>query len=105
MADRKIVTDTLEYDLNLDGMSLSEVIGALADYDARFDNCRFYTEPYGYDGGYNLQILYDRPENDKEFEERRQKEEMFKEKKKKSGLTKEAKERKEYERLKKKFGV
>jgi hypothetical protein len=64
----------------------------------------FCFEHYGYDGGMDLTLRERRLENDAEFNARIKAETKQKERLAKTKKTKLEEERKEYERLKKKFG-
>lgn len=61
-------------------------------------------EPYGYDGGLDFFVRVFRQENDQEYNKRIKKEQAERDRKNKVELDKETRERKEYERLAKKFG-
>ena len=79
---------------------LNSIILGAPDGSCNFRICKEY---YGYDGGFDLLILYDRPETDKEYELRIKKEEKEKQDIKLKKAIKKEKELKELERLKKKY--
>ena len=66
-------------------------------------NFRICKEYYGYEGGFDLLVVCDRPETDKEYELRIKKEEKEKQDIKLKKAIKKEKELKELERLKKKY--
>ena len=79
---------------------LNGIILGAPDGSCNFRICKEY---YGYEGGFDLLILYDRPETDEEYELRINKEEKEKQDRKLKEAIKKEKELKELERLKKKY--
>lgn len=61
------------------------------------------TEPYGYDGAYETVLRFNRTETKKETQKRLFRELRLKKERSAKKVAKEAKDRREYERLKKKF--
>lgn len=113
MADRKLVLDRND-DFSfeeMDGMTPLELVTLFATKAEHYEHeiangylVEFTVEPYGYDGGVETMFSVYRLENDKEYEVRKNKERVASEKSKIARVAKEEKERREYERLKKKFG-
>ena len=105
---KKMITEK-SHDISddIDGLSfekledfLNSIILGAPDGSCNFRICKEY---YGYEGGFDLLILYDRPETDKEYELRIKKEEKEKQDRKRKEVIKKEKELKELERLKKKY--
>ena len=98
------------YDIDFEYKTLTEVVaklqGIVAEYSGLgFTNIRFDTEYDRYESQSPYTVVVgDRLENDKEFEKRKKKIAKEKEAKRIAAITKEEQDRKEYERLKKKFG-
>lgn len=96
------------YDLDLydifDGRYIDDSINLLHDLKVSYPNTlKFNTTWAGYDGGACVQIYEERLETDKEYVDRLKVEEKERAIIKKNKAKKEEKDRKEYERLKKKF--
>jgi hypothetical protein len=109
MKQRKEVTVTIEscvslYDI-LDCKTPDEVIQKMEEFKEAYQDRKigFGVEHYGYDGGLEIVLQETRLETDKEYD-RRIKAEQKEEERLKAAMAKtDEKERKEYERLKKKF--
>jgi hypothetical protein len=111
MNERKEVTETLNisvslYDI-LDCNTPDEVIRVMEEYKQRYQDRKisFGIQSYGYDGGVEVILLETRPETDREYNKRIKAEQKEEERMKAAWAKTEEKERKEYERLKKKYGV
>lgn len=108
MSERKTITTCIK-DVSLheilDGMSPADIIDKMTTianaYSGRF--IFFRLQGYGYDGAFDLQLYEKRLETDKEYQKRLDAEAAITNKTRAAKLKKEEKERKEYERLKKKF--
>jgi len=89
----------------LDQKTPEEVIDVMQSYIESYKgrDVYFTVEPYGYDGGIQLELWERRLETDEEFEKRIAKEAVAKAKEKKAKAAKREKELAEYQRLKKKF--
>lgn len=107
-AKRKEITVKLGtesfYDI-LDQKTPQQVIAEMQELDLRYEGRKisFNVEPYGYDGGIELEVYEHRLENDKEFAKRREAEAKDREKEKLRKRTNLEKEFAEYQRLQKKF--
>lgn len=107
--NRKIVTEKLGvesfYDI-LDQKTPQEVIERMNELAREYSgrHISFNVEPYGYDGGVDLELWEHRPETDEEYEARIDKELSDEARREKNRAAKEAKELAEYNRLKAKFG-
>jgi hypothetical protein len=109
MKERKEVTVTIEscvslYDI-LDYNTPDEVIQKMEEYKRAYQDrkIKFDVQTYGHDGGVEIVLKETRLETDKEYD-RRIKAEQKEEERLKAAMAKtDEKERKEYERLKKKF--
>ena len=113
MHDRILILDKKDsFDVGkLDGLTPSEIVNEFRKIEEWYEyeisqshQVKFHVESYGYDGGVDLFFGVYRFENDKEYADRTEKERRDTEKKKATEKSNEAKERREYERLKKKFG-
>lgn len=111
MSERREVTVTLDrsvslYDI-LDCNTPDEVIQVMEEYKQRYQGRKinFGVQSYGYDGGVEVVILETRPETDREYDKRIKAEQKEQERMKAAKAKSVEKERKEYERLKKKFGA
>jgi hypothetical protein len=105
MTERKIVDVKVDYHVDFDDIiddkTPDEIIEAAVMFKQIYKGRDIYfaTEIYGYDGGKTLTLRERRLETDQELEQRI----FYEEKVKKIERATLAKERKEYERLKKKF--
>lgn len=109
MKQRKEVTVTIENCVSvldiLEGLTPDGVIQKMEEFKEAYQdrNIRFGVEYYGHDGGVEIVLQETRLETDKEYD-RRIKAEQKEEERLKAAMAKtDEKERKEYERLKKKF--
>ena len=109
MSKRKILdvrlSDHSLYDL-LDGRSLDDVGLELHRLKCQFEgrDVYFSLQPYGYDGGVDLELRERRLETDAEFEKRQAANKKARDKKRLADAAKKDKEYAEFLRLKKKFG-
>ena len=101
------VNDYIDFYDVLEDKTPDQVVEEMKYYQEHYAgrDVYFYIQSYGYDGGKELRLRERRLENDKEFNKRIADEKKVQARVKESKLLKEAKERKEYERLKKKFGA
>jgi len=105
---KKMVTETSSGILDdIDNMSFENVKKFLDDFVTSSPegstNFRLSTD-YNFGDWLSLNMKFDRPETDSEFQVRIKKEQKEEEKKKEAEEKKKERELKEYERLKKKFG-
>lgn len=110
MQNKKIITDIIRTFVSLESILGSgtpdDIIHTMEELklDYRGRDIFFEYESYGYDGGVEIRLAERRFETDVEYNRRMKVEEKQAAADSKAKLAKEAKERKEYERLKKKFG-
>ena len=109
--DRKEITEMLTGLRDLDGTMLCDVGRKMADYESMIVDRGGIAgsgfidfESYGYALGVEITIKYKRLETDVEYKRRLKSESVIREKKKALKVKKDEKDRKEFERLKKKFG-
>jgi hypothetical protein len=109
MKQRKEVTVTIESCVSLcdilDGLTPDGVIRKMEEFKEVYQDrkIKFDVQYYGHDGGVEIVLQETRLETDKEYD-RRIKAEQKEEERLKAAMAKtDEKERKEYERLKKKF--
>lgn len=80
---------------------MKEIISAMGAIDG---TAVFLYDYYGYDGGYELQVQFKRPETDKEYEARCKEQERYVAARKKADEKQRLKDEKDFARLKKKLG-
>ena len=109
--DRKEVVEVLTRSVDLDGRGLSDIISDMGDYESMIADKYGIAgsgfidyESYGYDGGFEMAIKYKRLETDAEYDRRQTAEVKLLKKKEAAERKQDEKDRKEFERLKKKFG-
>lgn len=98
------VKDRKTFDIfSMEGYTPDEVYNELQLKCLGLENPTISFESYGYDGGFDCYIIFEREETDRERKNREKFEAKLKEQLKKQAENKEEKERKEYERLRKKY--
>lgn len=98
------VKDKKEFDIfSTEGCTPNELYEDLKTYCSDLENPTISFESYGYDGGVTCYIVFEREETDRERKNREKLKAKQKEQLKKQAENIEAKERKEYERLRKKY--
>ena len=88
---------------DLDSRTLEEIIFEFKNAFEGLDNAKLRLESCGYDGGFDAYVSFEREENERERSYREKEEAKLKAQLKKNAENLEAKERKEYERLRKKY--
>ena len=106
---RKTITVTASSSLSFDDMTISQLIvmsnTAAEDHGLDYGSMRIHSEYYGYEPPRpSYYLVGDREETDEEYKKRKERVLKDYEKELKKKKSKEAVERKEYERLRKKFG-
>lgn len=93
------------YDL-LDQKTPDELIALMTRYKSDYEGRDIYfsVDSYGYDGGVNIELWERRLETESEYRGRMAVEARDAERQRKAKQDKDQRDRKEYERLKKKFG-
>ena len=102
MIVKKVICERKEVDW--DDVDAVYVIATLQQMVEKYGNVVIDYNYHGHDGNFDINLSWKREETDEEYTRRIHAEQKIAEKKKKDREAKEIKERKEYERLKAKFG-
>jgi len=101
---KQLISEYYDVDLGELTGSLKEILFTVQDWIERFGDSAYLNISHGWDADIDFEIEFERLETDKEFEKRLKKEEKDLEKLVQKKIDLEHKERKELQRLLKKYG-